>query len=224
MRILQIAGRRVLEGSDHVTHMAESGAEALQMVRLYEYDAIILPHHLPDMSSTTLLTRVRDRKLRMAILGLDVDSRLEPRLNMLRAGADDYIVAPCDDEEIEVRLRAIVRRWHGHLQATLRCGAITLDPERRILRVDGRRVHVSPREFIVLEVLMTRQDRVFTRNQLFDHLYSGETDNEPEQRILDVFICRLRRKIAPHSRFIETVWGQGWRMRETAPPALAEAG
>lgn len=192
------------------------------MIRLYEYDAIILPYHLPDMSSLTLLTRVRDRKLRMAILGLDVDSRLDTRLAMIRAGADDYMIAPYDSEELEVRLRAIIRRWHGHLQATLRCGVLTLDPERQLLRVDGRHVHISPKECTMLEVLMTRQGRVITKDQMFDHIYSGELD-EPEVKILDVFMCRLRRKLMEHSHLIETVWGRGWRMTEVAPPALAEA-
>ncbi len=129
-------------------------------------------------------------------------------------GADDYITKPFDQQELVARIQAIVRRAKGFSQPTLSVGPLTLNLGSREVLVDGRAVHLTGKEYAVLELLTLRKGVVLTKEAFLNHLYGGM--DEPEVKIIDVFICKLRKKLASAgaAELIGTVWGRGYVLRE----------
>ena len=192
---------------------ADRGEDALELSDLYEYQIIVLDPGLPDMSGDEVLQNLRAKNEQLPVLVLSSEADVEARLSCLRAGADDYLTKPFNMDELIAQLHALVRRANGHANNRLRFGDITLDLTARDVRVGDNRVDLTSKEYQMLELLCLRKGSVVSKESFLDHLYGGM--DEPEMKIIDVFICKLRKKIenagASHP-FIETVWGRGYRV------------
>ena len=221
MRIMLVEDDMLLAQSltDRLEHQgfhvdeADRGEAALELTDIYEYQVMILDLGLPDMSGGEVLDNLRDKNEHLPVLILSGEADVEARLSCLRAGADDYLTEPFNMDELVARLHALVRRANGHANNRLQFGDITLDLTARDVRVGDSRVDLTSKEYQMLELLYLRKGSVVSKESFLDHLYGGM--DEPEMKILDVFICKLRKKIenagASHP-FIETVWGRGYRV------------
>jgi two-component system cell cycle response regulator CtrA len=204
------------------THTETLGEEALEVAKLYEYDAILMDLNLPDMSGMEVLRKLRLNKVATPVLVLSGQSDLDTKIKCLSAGADDYLIKPVNHAELAARLRAVVRRAKGHSQSIIQIGDLAVNLDIKSAEVDGERIPLSCKEYQLLELLALRRGTTLTKETFLNHLY-GEMD-EPEAKIIDVFVCKLRKKLSAYTNgknYIETVWGQGYLIRG-AEKAIAE--
>jgi len=205
----------VLRKADLNTYVTDSGEEGIELAKLYDYDLILLDLSLPDMDGYDVL-----RKLRMArvetptliLTGLDGTAN---KLKGFGAGADDYLTKPFNRDELIARIHAIVRRSKGHAQSVIRTGKIAVNLDAKTVEANGHPVHLTGKEYQMLELLSLRKGSTLTKEMFLNHLYGGM--DEPEVKIIDVFICKLRKKLAlatEGANYIETVWGRGYVLRD----------
>ncbi len=220
--------KAAIEPENFVVEQTGSGEDALELAKLYDFDIAVLDLKLPDIDGAEVLRRMRLANVATPVLMLSgVDDRQE-KVRALIAGADDYLVKPFHKAELTARLRAIVRRSKGHAASVIRTGRLAIDLNARSVEIDGKPLSVTPKEYGILELLSLRRGKTLTKEMFLDHLYGGM--DEPEQKIVDVFICKLRKKIAAltgDDNGIQTVWGQGYVLREpgaTGASGLAEDG
>ena len=222
MRILLVEDDRtiargisfVLQQARMVVDTAETGAEALELAKLYDYDAIIMDVMLPDAEGFDIVRRIRAGKNVAPILMLSGQTKAEHKIKGLNAGADDYLAKPFDQNELVARLQAIVRRSKGFAHSRLEVGGITMDLAAREVSVEGQPVALTSKEYAILELLVLRRGAVLSKENFLDHLYGGI--DEPDAKIIDVFICKLRKKLASAGAdsLIGTVWGRGYIVRD----------
>jgi two-component system, cell cycle response regulator CtrA len=221
-RLIQAA----VEPHNVVVEAAGTGEDALDLVKVYDFDIMILDLRLPDVDGADIVRRLRAMHRAVPVLVLSaVDDRQE-KVRALVAGADDYLTKPFDPAELVARVQAIVRRSKGHPASVIRTGRMTVDLANHTVQIDGKPLHVTAKEYGILELLSLRKGMTLTKETFLDHLYGGI--DEPEQKIIDVFICKLRKKIAAVANAehgIETVWGQGYVLKDPSHEAahLAEA-
>ena len=194
----------------------DTGEEALDLAKHYDYDIILLDLGLPDMEGYEVLRRLRAARVETPVLILSGWSKTQAKIRGFGAGADDFITKPFDGLELVARIQAVVRRAKGFAQPTLTVGPLTLNLASREVTVDGVPVHLTGKEYAVLELLTLRKGTVLTKEAFLNHLYGGM--DEPEVKIIDVFICKLRKKLAQAGadNLIGTVWGRGYVMRDPA--------
>lgn len=188
-----------------------SGREAMEFLKLYEYDLMLLDWDLSDMPATELLRRVRLDK--NAVPAIVVGGQVLANIvKALDTGADDYFVHPIHPLEVLARIRAVVRRNHGHSVSSIRVGDVEMNLDRHEVLVRGQKLHLSRREFGVLELLFLKQGVVLNKDVFLSHLYVGL--DEPESKALDVIVCRMRKKFLALGvpSIIETVWGCGYML------------
>ena len=198
------------------------GEEGLDLAKLYDYDIILLDLNLPDMHGSDVLRKVRRSNVSTPILMLSGIGTLNWKVRALAAGADDYVTKPFHRDELVARIHAIVRRSKGHSQLIIRTGKIAVNLDAKTVEVDGDRLHVTGKEFAMLELLTLRKGTTLTKDMFLNHLYGGM--DEPELKIIDVFICKLRKKLSlacGGENYIETVWGRGYVLREPETIPLA---
>ena len=198
------------------------GEEGLDLAKLYDYDIILLDLNLPDMQGSDVLRKVRRSNVSTPILMLSGIGTLNWKVRALAAGADDYVTKPFHRDELVARIHAIVRRSKGHSQLIIRTGKIAVNLDAKTVEVDGARLHVTGKEFAMLELLTLRKGTTLTKDMFLNHLYGGM--DEPELKIIDVFICKLRKKLSlacGGENYIETVWGRGYVLREPETIPLA---
>ncbi|RYY05336.1 MAG: response regulator transcription factor [Alphaproteobacteria bacterium] len=169
------------------------------------------------MDGATLISRIRLAKHHTPIIALAAAS--PARLRVLAAGADDVVEPEMDRVELIARIRAVVRRSRGFSQSLLRVGDLTLDVDQHEVTANGVRVPFTPREFAILELLVLRRNVIMTKEVILSHLYGGI--DEPEIKIIDVFICKIRNKLAKAGLpgIISTVWGRGYTVKDVMPDA-----
>ena len=205
-----------LRAAGMIVDTAETGEESLELARLYDYDIIVLDLMLPDIEGYEVVRRLRAARIETPVLILSGLTRPQAKVRGFGMGADDYITKPFDQHELVARIQAIVRRAKGFSQPTLNVGPLALNLSSREVLVDGRNVHLTGKEYAVLELLTLRKGVVLTKEAFLNHLYGGM--DEPEVKIIDVFICKLRKKLAQAGagELIGTVWGRGYVMRDPA--------
>ena len=211
----------MLKADGYVVDSTDLGQEGLEIGKLYEYDIIILDLGLPDMDGYEVLKRLRAAKVETPILILSGYAELDGKIKGLGFGADDYLTKPFDKRELMARVQAIVRRSKGHAQSVITTGPIEVNLDARTVTVAGKPLHLTGKEYGIMELLSLRKGSTLTKEMFLNHLYGGM--DEPEVKIIDVFICKLRKKIAKLSKegeqCIETVWGRGYVLREPVEAA-----
>jgi two-component system, cell cycle response regulator CtrA len=173
---------------------------------------------LPDIEGYEVLRRMRAARVRTPILILSGLADLDHKIKGLGFGADDFLTKPFDRRELIARIQAIVRRSKGHSESTIRTGKLVVNLDTRVVSVDDQPVHLTAKEYGILELLSLRKGTTLTKEMFLDHLYGGI--DEPELKIIDVFVCKLRKKLAQAtggSHYIETVWGRGYVVRDPVP-------
>jgi two-component system cell cycle response regulator CtrA len=206
-----------LEAEGFHVDETDRGEDGLELSDLYEYQVMILDLGLPDMRGDEVLQNLRQKNTSMPVLILSGDAEVESRLSCLHKGADDYLLKPFHMQELTARLQALVRRANGHSQNILQFGDLTLNLSARDVRVGDTRVDLTAKEYQMFELLCLRKGNVVSKESFLDHLYGGM--DEPEMKIIDVFICKLRKKIekaGAASPLIQTVWGRGYRVNTDA--------
>jgi two-component system cell cycle response regulator CtrA len=207
-----------LKAASMIVDTADNGEEALELARLYDYDIVLLDLVLPDLEGYEVVRRLRASRVETPVLILSGLSRPQAKVKGFGAGADDYLTKPFDQQELVARIQAIVRRAKGFSQPTLSVGSLTLNLASREVTIAGQPLHLTGKEYAVLELLTLRKGMVLTKEAFLNHLYGGI--DEPEVKIIDVFICKLRKKLAlaGAEELIGTVWGRGYVLRD--PQAL----
>ena len=211
----------MLKGGNAVVDHADTGEEALELSRHYDYDIVVLDLMLPDMEGYEVVRRIRLARNNTPVLILSGLSRPQAKVKGLGMGADDFITKPFDKAELLARMQAIVRRSKGFSQPTLRIGSLLLNLDSREVRVGSEAVHLTGKEYAILELLVLRKGMVLTKEAFLNHLYGGI--DEPEMKIIDVFICKLRKKLAlaGADHLIGTVWGRGYMIRDPAQDGIS---
>ncbi len=205
----------MLKSSGMVVDSTDLGEDGLEIGKLYDYDIIILDIMLPDMDGFEVLRRLRDARVQTPVLILSGLSESENKVKGLGSGADDYLTKPFNREELVARIQAIVRRSAGHSQSVIQTGRLSVNLDAQTVEVDGQSVHLTGKEYGILELLSLRKGTTLTKEMFLNHLYGGM--DEPELKIIDVFICKLRKKLSTATdgeHYIETVWGRGYALRD----------
>ena len=205
----------MLNNEGFVVYTTDPGEEGLDLGKLYDYDIICLDLNLPDMHGYDVLRKLRNAKVGTPVLILSGIQELDSKVRSLGYGAEDYITKPFHRDELVARIHAIVRRSKGHSQSVIRTGKVAVNLDAKTVDVDGARVHLTGKEYEMLELLALRKGSTITKEMFLNHLYGGM--DEPEIKIIDVFVCKLRKKLSNASgadNYIETVWGRGYVLRD----------
>jgi len=211
----------MLKSINAVVDQTDTGEEAIELARHYDYDIVVLDLMLPDMEGYEVVRRLRAARVEIPVLILSGLSRPQAKVKGLSLGADDFISKPFDKAELLARIQAIVRRSEGFSHPSIAVGPVRLMLDSREVTVGDQQVHLTGKEYAILELLMLRKGIVLTKEMFLNHLYGGM--DEPEAKIIDVFICKLRKKLAGYAAgdLITTVWGRGYMMRD---PAMKQVG
>jgi len=205
-------------------YTTDLGEEGIDLAKLYDYDLILLDINLPDMNGHEVLRQLRLSRIETPILILSGEDGTESKLKGFGFGADDYMTKPFHREELVARIHAIIRRSKGHAQSVIKTGAISVNLDAKTVEVDGSPVHLTGKEYQMLELLSLRKGTTLTKEMFLNHLYGGM--DEPELKIIDVFICKLRKKLSEATggdNHIETVWGRGYVLRDPEPLGAQDA-
>jgi two-component system cell cycle response regulator CtrA len=205
----------MLKSENFIVDSTDLGEDGLEIGKLYDYDIIILDIMLPDIDGYEVLRRLRDARVETPILILSGLTELDSKIKGLGFGADDYLTKPFDKRELLARIHAIVRRSKGHAQSIIKTGKLAVNLDARTIEADGKPLHLTGKEYGILELLSLRKGTTLTKEMFLNHLYGGM--DEPEVKIIDVFICKLRKKLAQATggqNYIETVWGRGYVLRD----------
>jgi two-component system, cell cycle response regulator CtrA len=207
----------MLQNANLNVYATDLGEEGIDLAKLYDYDLILLDLNLPDMNGHEVLRQLRVAKVETPILILSGMDDTENKLKGFGFGADDYMTKPFNRQELIARIHAIVRRSKGHAQSVITTGKFTVNLDTKTVEVDNRPVHLTGKEYQMLELLSLRKGTTLTKEMFLNHLYGGM--DEPELKIIDVFICKLRKKLSEATggeNYIETVWGRGYVLRDPA--------
>ena len=199
-------------------YSTDLGEEGIDLAKLYDYDLILLDLDLPDMDGHEVLRQLRLARVATPILILTGSDDTENKIKGFGFGADDYLTKPCHREELVARIHAIIRRSKGHAQSRIQTGKVSVNLDAKTVEVEGTTVHLTGKEYQMLELLSLRKGTTLTKEMFLNHLYGGM--DEPELKIIDVFICKLRKKLSIATggdNYIETVWGRGYVLRDPQP-------
>jgi len=213
----------MLKSEGFVVDCTDLGEDGLEIGKLYDYDLMLLDLMLPDIDGYEVLRRLRAARINTPVLILSGLTEPDKKIKGLGFGADDYLTKPFDKGELIARIHAIIRRSKGHSESVIRTGRLVVNLDARTVEVDSQPLHLTGKEYGILELLSLRKGTTLTKEMFLNHLYGGM--DEPELKIIDVFICKLRKKLATATsgdNYIETVWGRGYVLRDpNEDPRLA---
>ena len=199
-------------------YTTDLGEEGIDLAKLYDYDLILLDLVLPDINGYDVLRQLRVARIDTPILILSGETDTDNKMRGFGSGADDYLTKPFHREELIARIHAIIRRSKGHSQSIIKTGDIEVNLDGKTVEVRGNTVHLTGKEYQMLELLSLRKGTTLTKEMFLNHLYGGM--DEPELKIIDVFICKLGKKLSEATgseNHIETVWGRGYVLRDPKP-------
>jgi two-component system cell cycle response regulator CtrA len=205
----------LLKSEGFICDTTDLGEDGLEIGKLYDYDIILLDLMLPDIDGYEVLRRLRAARVNTPILILSGLNEMDSKLKGLGFGADDYLTKPFDRRELIARIQAIVRRSKGHSESVIKTGKLAVNLDTRTVEIAGQPLHLTGKEYSILELLALRKGTTLTKEMFLNHLYGGM--DEPELKIIDVFICKLRKKLSAATggeNYIETVWGRGYVLRD----------
>ncbi len=232
MRILLVEDDRTLCRTIELTllakgftvEIARNGEDAIEFGEVYDFDLILLDLDLPDMTGLEVLKTLRRDKVNTPIMIITGSEGVETKVKALAGGADDFVVKPFHKDELIARMQAVIRRSKGFAHSVIRIGELTLDLDAKRVQIGQTPVHLTGREYQLVELLALRRGKTLTKDVFLTSLYGGH--DEPEPKIIDVFICKVRKKLAMAGAgrsLIETVWGGGYLMRDPDSAPLSEA-
>lgn len=205
----------MLKKEGMIVDTTDLGEDGLEIGKLYDYDIIILDLMLPDMNGYEVLKSLRSAKINTPVLILSGLSEPDKKVKGFGYGADDYLTKPFDRAELLARIQAVVRRSKGHANSIIRTGDVEVNLDTQTVTVKNEPLHLTGKEYGIMELLSLRKGSTLNKDQFLNHLYGGI--DEPELKIIDVFICKLRKKLEKASdgiNYIETVWGRGYVLRD----------
>ncbi len=219
MRLLLVEDNRdvarwlaeILRGSRYTVDVAHDGAEAEDFLRVADYALMILDLALPRVDGLAVLRRLRGRRNVMPVIVLTADGSLKARISGLDEGADDYLTKPFEVTELEARIRAQLRRSSGQAATVLRCGELAFDTVTRAFTLGNAALALTPREAAVLEQLIRRTGRTFSKTALAETIFGFDDDADPSA--IEIYVHRLRKKLDGSSVGIATLRGLGYMLR-----------
>ncbi len=200
----------MLKSEGFNVYTTDLGEEGIDLSKVYDYDIILLDLNLPDMSGFEVLRSLRASRVKTPTLILSGLAGIEDKIKGFGFGADDYMTKPFHKDELVARIHSLVRRSRGHAQSVVQSGDLVVNLDTKTTEVNGARVYLTGKEYQMLELLSLRKGMTISKEMFLNHLYGGM--DEPELKIIDVFMCKLRKKLANASggkNYIETVWGRG---------------
>jgi two-component system cell cycle response regulator CtrA len=209
-----------IEGMNVYT--TDLGEEGVDLGKVYDYDIILLDLSLPDISGYEVLRTLRSARISTPIMILSGHASVEERIRGLGLGADDFLSKPFHKDELIARIHAIVRRSRGHARSQIAVGDLVINLDAKSVQLRGQAVALTSKEYQIIELMALRQGSTITKETFLNHLYGGM--DEPEAKIIDVFMCKLRKKLTKASdghSYIETVWARGYALREPAEQSIA---
>lgn len=204
--------KKSLEGECFVVDVVDNGDDGLKMARVNEYDAMILDNIMPGKHGIDICRELRTEGNTVPILMLSVQSDTTKKVDLLNAGADDYMTKPFSFEELLARLRALLRRPQEVQEEILEIDNLKLDSRRHYVERDGKRIYLTRKEFALLEYLMKNEGVVLSRGRIMEHVWDMNAD--PFSNTIESHILNLRKKIGgkKHKELIHTVSGRGYKM------------
>jgi len=204
-----------LTNRQYVVDVAQDGEEAWNYAQTLEYDLVLLDITLPKLNGIKLCQMLRDRNFSLPVLMLTARDTIEDKIIGLDAGADDYMVKPFDLRELMARIRALLRRGNTGATATLSWGGLHLDPSTYEASYDNSSLNLTPKEYALLELLVSNGRRVLSRPGIIERIWSLE--EPPSEETVKTHVKTVRQKLreagAPDD-FIETVYGLGYRLKQ----------
>src|ERR1700693_1076148 len=210
----------MLKSESFNVYTTDLGEEGVDLGKVYDYDIILLDLNLPGYE---VLRSLRSATVVTPVLILSGLASIEDKIRGLGLGADDYLSKPFHKDELIARIHALVRRSKGHAQSIIAVGDLIVNLEARNVELHGQKLHLTAKEYQILALLALRIGSTLTKETFLNHLYGG-LDDEPEAKIIDVFLFKFRKKLASASGgqdYIETVWGRGYALREPTEQAIA---
>ena len=212
----------MLQSEGFNIYTTDLGEEGVDLGKLYDYDIILLDLNLPDMPGFDVLKKLRMAKVDTPVFILSGTSDIESKVRGLGTGADEFMTKPFHKDELVARIHAVIRRSKGHSQSIIKTGSIVVNIDAKTVEVGDRRLNLTIKEYQMLELMSLRKGSTLTKGAFLNHLYGGM--DEPEFKIIDVFVCKLRKKLVAATggkHFIETVWGRGYVLNETLHDKLS---
>jgi two-component system cell cycle response regulator CtrA len=191
------------------------GQYGLEVGKIYDYDGIVLDLMLPDIDGVEVIKKLRSSNIKTPVIVLSGLSECKDKVNCLDIGADDYVTKPFEGKELVSRIQAVIRRSKGHAESIIKIGRMKVDLQSRRVEIDGKSLHLTGKEYSILELLCLRKGATLTKDMFLNHLYGGM--DEPELKIIDVFVCKLRKKlmdVLDGECYIETIWGRGYTIKD----------
>jgi two-component system, cell cycle response regulator CtrA len=195
--------------------ICHTGYEGVTQATNSQYDIILLDMILPDLDGTEVIYKLRQNKVQTPILILSAITHPDQKIKALKLGADDYMTKPFNNTELIARIKAIVKRANKDIKSIAHIGKVTIDFNLKTVKVLDKHIHLTDKEYAIVELLALKRTGFSTKEHIMEYLYGNI--NQAPIKIINVFICRVRKKLEKASggyNFIQTVWGSGYRLLE----------